>query len=173
MVISILFFFVCILFAIAYYFYVQSLKQQACYFIDCLYRCNATFYYLMIKFSLRSVLKGCIHFYLHSNFFIEMLSLAGVEGMVLVATLLMELKWEIFISKVMFHTYLLYHSLYCLLNLSFAWESHLGQKLQLIEKPYQNAQKMLIYMMMASVCLIVIYGLIPLDKIKPKKKESR
>ena len=68
MILSITFFFVCIMFAVGYYFYVQRLKQQACYFIDCLYRCTPTFYYLMVKFSVRSVLKGCIHFFLHSRY---------------------------------------------------------------------------------------------------------
>ena len=56
-----------------------------------------------------------------------MMALAGVEVLVLVTTVGMDKKWEIFISKAMFCLYILYHSLCCLLNLSFAFEGYLGK----------------------------------------------
>lgn len=64
-------FFLWIILMFSFCFYVlvgHFLREKACYFIFCFYRCNAGYFYLTIKNLSRNLLRGTIFFFFHEYF---------------------------------------------------------------------------------------------------------
>lgn len=110
----------CVVFGIGFYIsLVKNYKKKSCYFIYSYYRCTPTFYYLTIKILLRGMLKGAIHYFLNSYYFYEMMTLILLEVTIVIVTITMEKKYEIFISKTFFCLSLVYHFCFAYIDLSF------------------------------------------------------
>lgn len=116
---TVVFLWVIVLFSLIFYPLIgKYLKKRAGYFIYCVYRFNPGYYFIQIKLLLRNFMRGAIFYFLHSSYVAELFLLLGVEVMVLVITLILQQKQNIFISKSFYSMFLVYHFLFIFHNLS-------------------------------------------------------
>ena len=101
----------------AFYFICHELyRKNFGYFIYCLYRCFPTLVYLTIRFFIRGFLRGAIHSLLHNHYQTEIILLSALEAVMIIVTIAIEKKSEIFLTKAMFCFNLLYHFVFILIN---------------------------------------------------------
>jgi hypothetical protein len=116
---TVLFLWVTVVFTFCFYQMVgYFLGKRACYFIYCYYRCDYSYHYLTLKNLVRNFLRGSIFYFLRDYLAEEFILLSVVEvGLVLCSIALQSYK-KIFISKTFYSLWLIYHSLFILLNFS-------------------------------------------------------
>lgn len=90
LVLTLLFLLFLVLFSLTYYFLLgEFLKKESCYFIFCLYRFTPSYLMLTIKFSVRSMLQGVIHFFFYYHYGTEIILLCLVEVAVILTILIL------------------------------------------------------------------------------------